>query len=78
MTRLILLSVLLSGCTPFVGYTHLSMPNVDDEGYDFACVGAEVAKGRFRGDVSLCENLARNQTDTFAKIEGRILLGDLK
>ena len=75
-TRLLIL-LLLSGCTPFIGYEHLSQPNVNDDGYDLICAGAEVEKGRFRGDASICENLARNR-GTYGKIESRILLGRLK
>ena len=68
-----LILLLLSGCTPFIGYEHLSQPNVADDGYDLVCGGVELQKGRFRGDVALCENL--NYRGTYAKIEGRILLG---
>jgi len=70
----LLILLLLSGCTPFVGYTHLSQPDVDDDGFDLICGGVELQKGRFRGDLAICENLARKR-GTYAKIEGRILLG---
>jgi len=70
----LLVLLLLSGCTPYVGYTHLSQPNVNDDGFDFACGGLEMEKDNFRGDVALCENLAPYR-GTYARIEGRILLG---
>ena len=69
----LLILLLLSGCTPFVGYTHLSQPDVSNDGYDLICGGVELQKGRFRGDAAICENL--NYPGTYAKIEGRILLG---
>ena len=65
---------LLSGCTPFIGYEHLSQPNVKGDGYDLICVGGEFERGRFRGDLAMCENIASNR-GTYGKIEGRILLG---
>ena len=73
-TRLLIL-LLLSGCTPFIGYEHLSQPNIDDDGYDLICGGVELQKGRYRGDVAVCENL--HIPGTYAKIEGRILLGKI-
>jgi len=71
-----LILLFLGGCTPFLGYEHLSQPNVEDDGYDLVCGGVEVEKGMFRGDVAICENLSYNQTDTYVKIEGRILFHD--
>ena len=70
----ILLFLLLGGCAPYVGYTHLSQPNVRDDGYDLVCGGVEIEKGRFRGDVAACENMASNG-GTFAKVDARILFG---
>ena len=71
-----LILLLLSGCTPFIGYEHLSQPNVQDDGYDLVCGGFEFEKNWFRADVAICENLSYNHTDTYAKIEGRILFHD--
>lgn len=72
----LLLLLLLSGCTPFIGYEHLSQPNVSNDGYDLICGGVELQKGRYRADAAICENLAWRQS-TYAKLEGRILIGEL-
>ena len=72
----LLLLLLLSGCTPFVGYEHLSQPNVSNDGYDLICGGVELQKGRYRADAAICENLA-GASGTYAKLEGRILIGEL-
>jgi hypothetical protein len=71
MTKLILIValLLLTGCTPFVGYSHLSMPNVADDGYDLLCGGFEYERGWLVADVAVCENMNVNHTDTFAKID---------
>jgi len=37
---LILLTV-LAGCAPYVGYSHLSDPNIRDDGYDLICGGVK-------------------------------------
>ena len=73
--RLLLSTLFLGGCTTFIGYEHLSQPNINDDGYDLLCWGIEINKGRYRGDVAVCENL--NYPGTYAKIEGRILIGEL-
>ena len=39
-----LLALLLAGCSPYVGYTHLSNPTVNGDGYDLACGGVKVEK----------------------------------
>lgn len=67
--------ITLGGCTPFVGYSHVSMPNVSDDGYDFICGGVEYRRGIVTSDVSICENLANSHTDTFAKIDVKVRLG---
>ena len=66
--------LLLGGCSPYVGYTHLSQPNIDDDGYDLICGGFEKDVGRFRGDLALCENMA-SRGGTYARVDGRIFLG---
>ena len=71
-----LILLLLTGCTPFIGYEHLSQPNVKGDGYDLICLGVEAERGRFRGDLAMCENIASNR-GTYGKIEGRILLGKI-
>ena len=71
----LLLLLLLSGCTPFIGYEHLSQPNVSNDGYDLICGGVELQKGRYRADAAICENL--HIPGTYAKLEGRILLGKI-
>ena len=70
----IALVLLLSGCTPYIGYTHLSQPSIDNDGYDLVCGGIELEKNRLRLDTAVCENLARSGSDTYARIDARILL----
>ena len=66
--------LLLSGCAPYVGYTHLSQPNIDDDGYDLVCVGAEKELGPLQTDIAACENLA-SRGGTYAKVDVRVRLG---
>ena len=72
-----LILLLLTGCTPYIGYTHLSQPNVRDDGYDLVCGGVETEKGPLRVDVAACENLASNG-GTYAKVDAKILFGKKK
>jgi hypothetical protein len=44
----------LSGCAPYVGYTHLSDPQVDNDGYDLVCAGTKWTYAK----AALCKNLA--------------------
>ena len=74
MIRIIPILILLSGCTPYVGYTHLSQPNVNDDGYDLMCGGVEYRKRHVRIDGAVCENLANSHTDTYGKIDVRVLI----
>lgn len=66
--------VAVSGCAPYVGYTHVSQPNVRHDGIDLICGGGEAEEGRFRGDIAVCQNVS-SYGGTYFKIEGRILLG---
>jgi len=50
--------ILLSGCTPFVEYQHLSQPNVPNDGHEFVCGGIEGEKGNVRVEAAMCENTA--------------------
>lgn len=54
--RLLLLSCLLSGCAPYVGYTHLSDPRIKDDGYDLICVGGET-KEKLSIDTAVCKDV---------------------
>lgn len=65
----------LMGCAPYVGYTHLSQPNVANDGYDFVCGGVELTKGRVQLDGAVCENMAASR-GTYARIDARILFGE--
>ena len=71
-----LILLLLTGCTPYIGYTHLSLPNVRDDGYDLVCGGVETEKGRLRLDVAACED-TRNG-GTYGKLDAKILFGKKK
>ncbi len=68
--------LLLSACTPYVGYTHLSLPNIADDGYDLVCAGVEAEKGRIRADVAACENVHTwGEMGTHARADIRVRLG---
>jgi hypothetical protein len=56
---LVLSCFVLSGCAstaPFVEYEHLSLFNIDDEGYDLAC-GGIIAGESLTISGSVCENV---------------------
>jgi hypothetical protein len=55
---------LLSGCSPYVGYTHLSDPSVSNDGYDLVCAGGKLKYVSVAG----CRNLAPNEGN-FIKID---------
>ena len=67
----------LSGCTPYVGYTHLSQPSVANDGYDLICAGGEREKGMLRTDLAVCENVA-SSGGTFVKADVKILFSRMK
>ena len=68
--------LLLCGCAPYVGYTHLSKPNIADDGYDLVCLGAESQKGRIRAGIAACENVHEVKDDgTYVKADVRVFLG---
>ena len=71
--RWILVLLALTGCTPYVGYTHLSQPNVANDGYDLMCGGVEWEKRHVRIDGAVCENLAPNHGQ-YAKVDVRVLI----
>ena len=54
MFKVILVLLLLSGCAPYVGYTHLSDPRISNDGYDLVCTGV---KGEYLS-TGVCKNLA--------------------
>ena len=71
-----LLPLLLSGCAPYVGYTHMSLPNIADDGYDLVCAGVEMEKGRYRADVAACENTHTwGEIGTYGRMDVRVMLG---
>jgi len=47
----------VSGCVPYVGYTHLSNPNIDNDGYDLVCGGVRNENIR----VAACNNMNDGQ-----------------
>lgn len=49
-------ATLLSGCAPYVGYTHLSDPFVEGDGYDLICAGGELGN-KLRADLGVCKNV---------------------
>lgn len=66
----ILILLLLTGCSPFVEYEHLSQPDVSNDGYDLACLGISTQKNSFTADIAACENVSPNR-GTFAKVNIR-------
>lgn len=56
--------VFLTGCAPYVGYTHLSNPRVSNDGYDLVCTGL---KGEYL-TTGVCKNLADNSGE-FVKVD---------
>jgi len=60
----ILILLFLSGCAPYVGYTHLSDPRIANDGYDLVCAGV---KGEYIS-TGVCKNLAKNNGE-FIKID---------
>ena len=68
---------LLSGCTPYIGYTHLSLPNIADDGYDLVCAGVETNKGRVSVDLAACENThSWGNIGTYGRADVRVYLRD--
>lgn len=65
----ILVLLLLSGCSPYVGYTHLSDPSESNDGYDLVCGGVQIEEG-LRFDMAVCENVSPNR-GTFVKADIR-------
>ena len=58
MRAVVLLSILglLFGCSPYVGYTHISDPTINDRGLDLVCGGVTIEKG-LSISGGLCKNL---------------------
>jgi len=70
MYKLLIITA-LSGCTPYVGYTHLSSPYVTNDGYDFACIGMEIEYA-VKIDTGICQDMTANDGE-FIKIDARYL-----
>ena len=47
---------IMSSCTPFVSYQHLSDPNIGDVGYDLACLGGKKRSDRLLVSTAWCKN----------------------
>lgn len=61
---LLVVVICLSGCAPYVGYTHLSDPRIANDGYDLVCTGV---KGEYLS-TAVCKNLAPNKGE-FIKVD---------
>ena len=46
----------LAGCTPYVGYSHISDPSISGDGSDIVCGGAKIEQG-IEVSAAWCENL---------------------
>ena len=55
--RLLAAVAIMSSCTPFVSYQHLSDPNIGDVGYDLACLGGKKRSDRLLVSTAWCKNL---------------------
>ena len=65
--------ICLVGCAPFVGYSHLSDPRINDDGYDLVCGGAKITNA-LNLSFGVCRNLA-NSEGTLIKIDIEYVLG---
>ena len=50
--------LVLTGCTPYASYTHLSDPRVAGDGYDLVCAGGIYRKANFEARTAGCYNAA--------------------
>ena len=64
--KYLVISFLLSGCSPFVEYEHLSDPRIANDGYDLLCAGGETSLV----SVSVCQNVAPHGGQ-FVKVNAR-------
>ena len=60
--------LLLTACSPFVEYEHLSDPRVRGDGYDLFCGGMELEYREVRAGGGICQNLHGGQ---FVKLNVR-------
>jgi len=68
--RWIILS-LLSGCSHYVGYTHLSDPRIANDGYNLVCLGSQ-AEMVLTIDAAVCGNASPNRGE-FVKVDIRYI-----
>ena len=68
---LFLVIVMAAGCAPYVGYTHLSDPRINNDGYDLACLGNESEVKRIQFDAAICQNM---RGGTYALISAKVAL----
>ena len=61
----LLLLLLLAGCSPYVGYTHLSDPRIKGDGYDLFCGGVKT-ESEIEVTAGACKNLRGGE---FVKID---------
>ena len=61
--------LLMASCAPYVGYTHLSDPTIDNDGYDLVCVG----NGK-KIDIGICQNI---RGGTYVKVDARLYFSDI-
>ena len=64
----LLILLFLSGCAPYVGYSHLSNPDVSGDGSDLVCAGVKVKQG-LDFSVSWCENLRNDWSGVNIDVE---------
>lgn len=49
---------MISGCTPYASYTHLSDPRIAGDGYDLVCAGGIFRRANFEARTAGCYNAA--------------------
>ncbi len=54
--KALLLIPFLVGCAPYVGYTHLSDPRINGDGYDLVCGGGKTKKN-LDMSMAVCKNM---------------------
>lgn len=66
--RILIVAALLTGCTPFAEYEHLSDPRIKGDGYDLICGGIQ-GGDRLSISTGVCKNIHGGE---YVKINVRV------
>ena len=70
LTATLAASLFLSGCvTPYLGYTHLSDPAVNNDGWDMVCGGVKKRYKQVEGRAAWCQNVHLHNQQVMLGIE---------